>query len=96
MTNDLYIAIYRAIRVPQLSADPGFHDTQEWLAERVGSMWGVIYDTKAEWVGAADENGEIQFVARPGEWMVVAPSGRIDVRPEHYVRNYLSAVEHDC
>lgn len=93
--NDLYTATYRAIQVPELYADPDFRETREWLSGRVGDIWDVIHDPDAEWVGAADETGETRFVARPGEWIVVAPTGRINVRNDQYVRDYLSAIRHE-
>lgn len=95
MTSDLYVAVYRAIPVPKLSEDPDFHDTREWLDKRVGTIWEVIHHPEAGWVGAVDETGETRFVARSGEWIIVAPTGRIEVRNENYVRDYLSAVRHD-
>ena len=98
MTTDLYTATYRALQVPQLSDDPDFQETEEWLDGRVGDIWQVVCDLtsdRAPWIGAADETGDIRFIARPGEWIVVSPNGRVEVKPDVYVQTHLSPIRHD-
>lgn len=97
MTTDLYLATHRAIRVPQLSDDPDFRETSKWLEGRVGDIWQIACDLTSErapWIGAADETGEVRFVARPGEWIVVSSSGRIEIKPDGFVQRNMVPIRH--